>query len=454
MSYRRALRYERVPVYGQRGGAGAAKVVLQSIALLAVALVMGCKTEPDRVKEESKTLAKESVEAYSDSAGYSGSTLDDSHSAAAPTPAFVIDASRSMVGFVDGDHDSEFSRVLDRLTTSMGVQQAWKFGQAARGSGDLMEMRPLDRSVHRPSFYDRLQNPDHELFALAVSDSTDRPYVYVTDGVQSAERGENQAAALNHLREHLQEGGALAILAFKSQFSGRGWSEQQQQWIGDVDVADRPFYAIITASSTADMNALMSMMPPDLLEAATVMTFGGELIRCTTSPADLPKVSESSDRSWFMLELSAAASASPEAVTLGTLECEIPTGLPLVTVRAEVSSLYRPWDHAEGRFGGPEPSPSTFSVGAPSARSGGSSAPITALLRDVPQTGYGYYELRFAAEAGDIASAVEELSSESDDEAEDFRRTYRLKWLVEPLVREAAARAELPPPLAFTVQHP
>src|SRR5688500_16236837 len=79
----------------------------------------------------------------------------------------VIDGSQSMRGFAGCNRSShEYSTVVDRLTTDLGVTDVLRFGQDAIHRSRVLDTLQLGRAIHCSEFYDRRQNPDYELYKI------------------------------------------------------------------------------------------------------------------------------------------------------------------------------------------------------------------------------------------------------------------------------------------------
>jgi hypothetical protein len=413
-----------------------------------LAAVAGCGGEAERVARASQALATELAAA--DSPGPTPARVSVFASGGGETRLYV-DASRSMAGFVGCRATAtEFDQVLDRLANDLGITSVRLFGQPS-GGGDLVEERDLDRSVHCGDAFRRLQNPDYELYARMEQDSAAAVNVYFSDGVQSATTAATPSPSVRALQTWLANGRALAILAFRSRFSGEPWSEQRNAWMDSTEVPDRPFYVFVLGTTEAAIDQTLARLSPSLKPEAT-LRFPADPFTCGIR-RKVQAQRETSSPLWALVPPSVHRQMSAQPIHVADYACTIRDGYPLRAVEAALTVSYRRWD-GQG-FGAevPLPEPASFAVGTPAASAAGSVTPVHGTVpRDHPGTLFGFYHVRLSPRPGALKAELESLSTESDADPAQFNRTYRFSWLVEHLVRSQFARGPRPASLFLTIQ--
>lgn len=407
----------------------------------------GCEKELDRVMAASRKLSGDLAQA--DSGRRAGP-------AAAPVPAgdetrLYVDASRSMAGFVGCSATAtEFDQVLDRMANDLGITSVRLFGEPG-GGAPLVEERSLDRAVHCPDAFRRLQNPDYELYTLMEGDSAARVNVYFSDGVQSATSAATPSPSVRALQAWLAKGRALAILAFRGRFAGEAWSEQRGAWMGPVDVPDRPFYVFVLAPSEKDVDETLAKLSPSL-RPETTLRFPSDPFSCGIRRR-VAAQAETTSPPWALVPPSVHRQMAENPAHVADYACSIREGYPLRAVEAALSASYRRWDGQGFGDEGALPEPAAFTLGKPAPAATGSVTPLHGTVpRDQPGTLFGFYHLRLTPRPGALRPELESLSTESDADRAQFNRTYRFSWLVEHLVRSQFARGPRPASLFLTIQ--
>jgi hypothetical protein len=328
------------------------------------------------------------------------------------------------------------------------------FGEPRPPASNLYELRNFDHTIHQRSTFWRLNNPDFCLFRDIDQDSTPL-HVYVTDGVQSAADFSIASPSVRILQERVAGGKALAILAFNSRFAGRAWSEQRRAWIGNVDVAGRPFYAFIFAPSEAALEAGLNRLSPQLRGMATELRFPPSPISCRIEWKG-HRQQEHTTPPWALLGQRARRASSNGPADLAEYICDIHTGFPAEAVLPTLEKQYRRWLPGEKRFAAASTTPPNgvvFLADSVTTGPSGSRLLIRALMPDDPQTRFGFFEMRIRGRPGLLKFDVRNLSTDSDGSIDDFERTYRFDWLVEHLVRDRFDRHVTPLPAFLTVQY-
>lgn len=374
-----------------------------------------------------------------------------------------LDASRSMAGFVGcSGSPTEFDQVMDRLANDLEITDVRLFGTPP-GAGSLVEERPLDRSVHCPDAFRRLQNPDYELYALLEHDSTVN--VYITDGVQSATRATTPSPSVAALQRWLAGGRALAILAYRSRFTGDAWSEQRNGWIGPVNVPDRPFYVFVLASTEEAVDETIARISPeeDSLPEGSARSAGRLRPDLTLRFPAAPFACEIRRKigaqqmmdppPWALVPPSVHRQMVGNPIPVADYICTIRDGYPLRTVEGTLRADYRRWDGQ--KFGDPTPLPEGASLRTRrSLATGDRSVTVVqgTIPLDQPGTLFGFYHVRLSPRPGALKAQMDSLSTNSDIDPAQFNRTYRFSWLVEHLVRSQFARGPHPASLFLTIQ--
>jgi hypothetical protein len=339
-----------------------------------------------------------------------------------------------MAGFVGCNGEpTTFDVTLDHVTTDLSITQVTRFGEQVRGSGRVFAQESLTRAVHCGSFYDRLQNPDYAFYRTVRADSLRSIYLYLTDGVQSDVSGSSQSPSVAELKQWVADGNALAILAFRSGFSGQAWSEQRQRMIGSVSVDDRPFYLFVFAPTEAALDRTLGRLSSSTVRGAEITRFGHASVRCSARAARrLPKYTWKETPPWAMVKLTS------EGALIGHLldyRCQLANGYPLRAVLPRLSIGYRRWS---GNAFSERTSPGgATDLTADSVEFAGreSIVHVAGTLPFDNSSRYGFYEIRMDADPGELKAEVRSLSTDSDASVEAFKQTYRFSWLIEQLAR-------------------
>jgi hypothetical protein len=344
---------------------------------------------------------------------------------------------------------TNFSAVLDHLTADLGVSSVIRFGGGRSGSEPVTELLPLSRAIHCGPFYSRPQNPDYELYHQIAQDSSEAPYVYITDGVQSDIGGTNQSPSIQALRQWIANGHGLAILAFRSAFSGPAWSEQMQKMQGTITVESRPFYAFVFAQSDADIDAILGRLSPQTTGSTVLIRFSPNAVRCAVHlHHGIPQLLKKSVPPWAMTR----HDALKRNAVLADYDCRIDNSYPFASITPTLSTTYTErTDRPFPPVGEPPPGTS-LSKGSMTADGEGSVIEIRADLPKSTSARYGLYEMRFEPAPGALKSTIEALSTDSDANPDAFDRTYRFSWLIDQLGRTHLSTVPWVP-FALTVKY-
>lgn len=373
---------------------------------------------------------------------------------AGDAPVLYLDGSQSMAGFVGcRERPTAFDETLDRLAVDLGVTTVQRFGAAA-GAQATLEPSALDPRVHCAPFYDRAQNPDAELFRRILADSAARVHVYVTDGVQS-DLSATQSPSVLMLREWLARGRPLAILALRSRFDGRGWSEARKQWTGRWQAEARPFYLFVFAPGDDALDRTLSRLSGAVRDRATLLRFGDGALRCTVEQGTLPRATQGADPMWAMFGVRQAATlAGSGGGLVARLACAAREGFPVAGVRLVTDQVrYGRWTGSAFTFPTDAPAGTSFQGDSVAPGPGGFQTFVRGRLPNDASTRFGFYAARLVPGPVQVAPAVAALSTDSDATDASADRTYRLAWVVEQLLRAQVERSLPHADLAVTVTH-
>lgn len=414
-------------------------------ALLMALAAVGCRDATAKVDEESRVIAASWDSAAANSRHPSGGTSPESSAV-----RLFVDASRSMIGFAGCNAaPTHYNTTLDRLTSDLSILSVVRFGELGRGTGDVFETLPLTRSVHCPAFYNRLQNPDYALYRAAQGDSSGSTYMYVTDGVQSDWVGSNPGPSLGLLKEWVGSGRGLAILAFRSAFSGPVWSEQRQQMLTTATVSNRPFYVFLLAPSDREIDAVLRRLSSATLADAETLRFRADAVRCSARAGEhLSKYSFATSPPWALI----THADLQESADILEFDCRIDKQYPLWAVVPRVAARYRQW--LESTFKEPKDSPVATSIRGDSIvrTAEGSRVTLRGSLPFDNSARFGLYEFRFDSDPGELRAIVDSLSTDSDAQPDSYSQTYRFSWLIEQLARSHLAGQGWTP-FSLTVQY-
>jgi hypothetical protein len=351
---------------------------------------------------------------------------------------------------------TEYDQLLDRITVDLSITSVTRFGGrgGAGAGGALMQPAPLSREMHCPPFYSHVQNPDYALFDAIARDTSGGAHLYVTDGVQSDVSGANVSPSVEKLKDWVEGGRALAVLAFRSRFEGRAWSETRKQWLGQVTAERRPFYAFVFAPTEEGMDRLLAGLSDDVRAQATVLRFRRDGATCRAAVGPVAKISEVPALPWVMLPKSTTDRAAGAAQLLAHYDCTVRPDFPLATVAAVVDSVrYGRWNGTDFEFPREVPSGTALTADKGESTGGGSRVPIRGTIGRDGSTRHGFLSVTLGGRPGALRPAVAELSADSDERPEGYDRTYRIGWVVEQLARAQLARQLTPAPVFFTVTY-
>ena len=365
-------------------------------------------------------------------------------------PLLFVDGSQSMGGFVNClSSPTAFDQLLDRLTIDIGSSSIQRFGSNSENKAKVEEF-PASREMHCPAFYAATENPDYLLYQRFAQDTTGESFLYITDGVQSDFTGDNQSPSAQALDTWIQSGKSLTILAFTSEFNGRGWSESRKQWLGITHVQRRPFYLYVFAPNESATAQILGSLSDTVTKSALRIGFTTEGLRCSARVPKISGIKSSSDGlHWIMLTESATKKASSQDVAVAEYSCQIPTSFPLQSVNALVEALeYFRWD---GSAMQPSARPAGSAFNADSVMTDASGSTAVVLARLMPEAArFGFYKAELRPQSGRMKSRIAQLSTDSDSNPRTYEQTYRFAWLVERLARAQVARALPVAPFGFT----
>lgn len=399
--------------------------------VLGCVLAGGCESEQDAVKFASRSLTRKEMQG----APRAATTPIVTRSRTPSYYALFVDGSQSMAGYVGCRvQPTEFDEILDRLSVDLGVTSLNRFGSVA-GSKELLRASAIDAAVHCPPFYDRAQNPDAELFRRFLEDSTGQIHLYVTDGVQS-DLSATQSPSVNVLREWIGSGRPLAVLAFRSRFTGRGWSEARKKWAGEWRATDRPFYLYIFAPSDAMLDRTIGRLSSDVRARSELIRFGDAATRCNASPASIPRSATDASPPWLLLSASTTARLLKHPLPIVEISCAVLAGSPLARIQFSADSVkYGRWTGAGFAYPAPVPSGVTIKGDSVASERSGFRTYVTMQLVDDATTRFGYFALQLIPTSIQLNAHVSELSTNSDADVSSAGKTYRFAWVIEQLLR-------------------
>ena len=419
--------------------------------LVLVAAVLGCSGDQQHAIDASRRLA---ATAKAANPKLPAPPPVAAQSAAAATPVLHVDASESMRGFVNClQRPTQFDRVLDRLTVDLGITSVTSFGAQRSQDRATMDVVPASRELHCPAFYKWHQNPDYQLFDSIAADRGGATHFYLTDGVQSDFVGHNQSPSVERLGRWLAQGHALALLAFRGHFEGRGWSETRQAWIDGVSTEKRPFYLFVLAPTEPALDATLGRLSQSLRDSALVQRFAPGAATCDVALTQVSAVTRDAKIPWVMLTQTATQKAAAAPLAVADYACRIRPEFPLATLRPRLLGLAY-WKWKGTSFDSTE-APNGLSVSArPTTTSAaGASTPLVVSADVGSGTLFGFAHAVLGAEPGELRPAVLALSADADAERADQDRTYRIGWLVEQLARAQVERTVAPRSFSFTMSY-
>lgn len=418
------------------------------LVCLLVPACLGCSDDSSDYVRASKSLAQSLLDEASQQAEHPGPDSADTIEAVSGTnvtacpeggpphgrQVLFLDATQSMAGFTGRSGTfTAFDRVLARLATELGIEEVALFGETGGSPDGLYQTVRFGRELHEPDSYDRLNNPDYCLVRDLLGSDSLGTSLYISDGVQSSEDYGISSPTVAAFREWIGGGRALEILAFRSEFSGRAWSEQRRRWIGEADIESRPFYVFIFARTSAEVSGLVAGLPEEIRDLATRISFHEDPVACSMNLGS-SFYERDPDINWIHLRSLSGTSSSDDVIP-GILRCRMDEAYPLASLVGDVDPSYYAWNGADNGFVGPSDPPggTTLEVDSIGTDPGLVEIPIRAEWSLVH--GIGFYRLKTSALPGGIRPTIRDLSTDSDSALEDFDRTFRFDWLIGHLVR-------------------
>ena len=442
-----------------------------SLGIALTVWVAGCGCNVNCVAQASIALAG-SLEANSGSEPSDATTIADPPECTSfqPSPStedylMFIDITQSMAGFTAGAVYREFDEVMDDVSSALGLSRVVLFGK----SGALFQESAASFVLHDEAVYTGENNPDYCLWDFALNWDGDKPIVYLTDGVQSAESIGAPGPSVDALKKWLEKGHHVGIMAFRGKFSGRLWSEQAGNWIGVVSedfVSEasekrRPFYLFVLASDEDELEDVFEQLDNTLRQdgAALKPQYGtslttvqfGERERACNLRSTMPYfMAETSSRWTWVDDQRIPAFKTDPGTEIGTWVCDDLENAPSgPSASGSVEFKYWEWDRNARAFGGPKNNPqgAKFNLEENTLRGTlGSNFPGT-------PTRHTFWALEVSGERGPMRPDLRALSTFSDATLDAADKTYRFDWLIANL---AAADFERRPPTAslyMTVKH-
>ena len=364
-----------------------------------------------------------------------------------------LDGSASMAGYVRcGQAPSEFDIAVDRLTVDLRTSKVYRFGENP-GANKEAQAFPAGKTIHCPTFYNLYQNSDFVLFDAIRRDSTATGHVYVTDGVPSDD-ALNQSPSIAALREWIQDGGSLAIIAGRSHFSGRAWSEQLKQWVGNVSTSQRPFYIFVFSRNEDGLRRILGELSPTLMEHATIMRFGPGTVDCRLVRTGVTIVTSNEATGWAMLSQRSTQDLGARPGPVASYQCEFKGDSPFRTISPEIGDVsFASWDGQKFVAKPGAPPETAVQVQSPVFGAGTSSVEIQARIPADPNSRFGLYIVPVSPGRARLLPRVDSLSTESDASVATIDRTYRFGWLLEQLAKAQVRRQLGSARLSFTAYY-
>ena len=375
-----------------------------------------------------------------------------------------IDITQSMAGFTSGAEYREFDYVMDAVSGSLGVSNIVEFGNKG---GALFSELPTSSAQHDQATYVGQNNPDYCLYNFALNWQEDKPILYLTDGVLSALSGTASGPTIGALYQWLEAGHHIGTMAFRGGFAGRLWSEQAGNWIGEVDVPDRPFYLFILTRDQNQLTAVLDQLRRVLLTGQggtlreqfapagvvgdsplTIVQFGERERSCSVQSV-IPNFTQNTALGWTMVAGQTADDLKNSTQELVTWEC-FPAALANDPSEqwfsgGDMTFTYHVW--AEPTFtAAANPLEANFEV-AGSTLEGtiGRGFPTT--------TQYSFWALEMRGRRGPLRQDLRDLSTFSDTDVTRANRTYQFDFLIENLALFDFERNPATASFYLTVDH-
>ena len=438
-----------------------------SLGIALTAYAAACKNPRNLVTQKSIALA-DFLEANRESAEPSDTTTIANPPACTsfqPSPSnedalMFIDITQSMAGFTAGTTYREFDEVMDAVSSALGLSRVVLFGK----SGALFQESAASFVLHDEAVYTGENNPDYCLWDFALNWDGDKPIVYLTDGVQSAESIGAPGPSVDALKQWLEKGHHVGIMAFRGEFSGRLWSEQARNWIGDFPEdleTGRPFYLFVLASDEAELRAVFGQLDtilrqngaalkPEYGTSLTTVQFGERERTCNLN-STIPFWDNAPGSRWTWVDDPDVDSLKiGQATEIASWACEGLENAPSdPSVNGSVEFTYREWDSAAEAFGDPGDNP-------PEAKFNVANAKLTGTIGNgppPPEPGYTFWALEISGERGPMRQELSDLSTFSDATLDAADKTYRFDSLIENLAAADFERQRPTAPFYMTLKH-
>lgn len=369
--------------------------------------------------------------------------------------AFYIDASASMAGFPGCERGrSHYDRVLMGLDLALNSDEI-RANVALFGGDKNKNAYFVNTSVNNEllcgNAYSFAQNPDSALYARVLADTIHLVSVYVTDAVQSDGTSVTPAATLQVLRQWLARDHSIAILAYRSDFRGRVWSEAADTMFEDQTVAARPFYVVVLAYSETVLAHTLSKLRARATPE-TEIRLSPNSIQCDFDPEISSSPALQAYRWIYVSRDHYTRRTRDQGTRLGVLSCDVSPDYPVQQIGYRWTVLSRRWGRRN--FSPPSPaSPTGFSIQVEENTDDGLRAAVYSRVTSRRRGSYGLYTLSLFPEQGTVLRPeIQALSTEDDANPGNFDKTYYFSELVSKLVEIDFERRKVPIQYHFTIQ--
>lgn len=357
-----------------------------------------------------------------------------------------VDSSLSMQGFIGktAGERTAFDDFLDAMPDVLPGCEVWRYGQTVRADvqkmslADVTARAEFDARLHARSSYSLLFNPDDVLIRSIAEQPEPALTMLLTDAVESDSRGQVNTVVVDSVRQWLGRGNLFAVLVMKSRFSGPFYSERLRRTLPqEVNVAARPFYAFVFATSQREFEDLKSKLGrrfPDL----GVIEFSDDALSCRVempldSAADYANEGPpAKPYYWQMLNL---RGVDDEARTqlVYKYTYEVKGSYPVKALGFRLKSYVHAWDGEQGQF---QVAGRELTADVKVEEGGAGSPQESFLLRPAPLLAaaspgdYHFYSFEPSVYVKEPSDEVTALSTRDDSMPETAGRTYRFQELV------------------------
>jgi hypothetical protein len=365
-----------------------------------------------------------------------------------------IDHSESMRGFVGNPAmatRTTFDDFIDALPDVLPGCSVFRYGQQRRQNqlatnlSDIAIQVEFNRQLHNRELYGLEYNPDGSLIRGLVAEQRPVLSILVTDGVESDSHGTINTVVVDAIKAWMSEGKVFAILALKSRFSGRFYSESHGKMLNEVSVDARPFYAFVFSPNLRELEDLQEKLArrfPQILEIVfSDNSISGHIELPTENGASYANNQPPNKPYYWQMLSKGKLEPNSEVPFAYKFTYDINPSYPMKSLGMRLTFKLHRWDASGEQFQQePVVLPINIKFGSEIERSGepaeGATIKQSFLLTPQwlsdanDQSDYSFYSVEQSPYIKEIRDEIAALSTRDDSTTASADKTYRFQELI------------------------